>query len=163
MERIGEVKEQQLGFSDWEHSPVRKQNRKEKFLCEMEAVPVLNSGEGDVAFLPAGGRPPYGLETMLRIHLMQNWWSLSDDAMEDALIDNGASAASPGLILRKITPRMPPLSMLPPPQRMRRGTGNHRCTKPVKGTSGSWHEGADWGGQGFRLDPLYGHHGGSCQ
>ena len=27
---------------------------------------------------------------MLRIHLMQNRWSLTDDAMEDALIDNGA-------------------------------------------------------------------------
>ena len=32
------VKEQQLGFSDWEGSRVRKQTRKEKFLCEMEAV-----------------------------------------------------------------------------------------------------------------------------
>ncbi len=32
------VKEQQLGFSDWERSPVRKQTRKEKFLCEMEVV-----------------------------------------------------------------------------------------------------------------------------
>ncbi len=31
-------KEQQLGFSDWEHSRVRKQTRKEKFLCEMETV-----------------------------------------------------------------------------------------------------------------------------
>ncbi len=32
------VKEQQLGFSDWEGSRMRKQTRKEKFLCEMEAV-----------------------------------------------------------------------------------------------------------------------------
>ncbi len=34
------MKEQQLGFSDWERerSRVRKQARKEKFLCEMEAV-----------------------------------------------------------------------------------------------------------------------------
>ncbi len=31
---------------------------------------------------PQVGRPPYGLEVMLRIHLMQNWWSLRDDAME---------------------------------------------------------------------------------
>ncbi len=37
MERIG-VKEQQLGFSNWERGRVRKQTRKEKFLCEMEAV-----------------------------------------------------------------------------------------------------------------------------
>ena len=31
-------KEQQLGFSDWERSRVRKQTRKEKFFCEVEAV-----------------------------------------------------------------------------------------------------------------------------
>lgn len=34
-----------------------------------------------------GGRPPYPLETMLRIHLMQQWFDLSDPAMEDALIE----------------------------------------------------------------------------
>ncbi len=32
------MKNQQSGFSDWERSPVRRQTRKEKFLCEMEAV-----------------------------------------------------------------------------------------------------------------------------
>jgi IS5 family transposase len=34
-----------------------------------------------------GGRPPYPLATMLRIHLMQQWYSLRDPAMEDALIE----------------------------------------------------------------------------
>ena len=34
-----------------------------------------------------GGRPPYPLATRLRIHLMQQWYSLSDPAMEDALIE----------------------------------------------------------------------------
>ena len=34
-----------------------------------------------------GGRPPYPLATKLRIHLMQQWYSLSDPAMEDALIE----------------------------------------------------------------------------
>ena len=34
-----------------------------------------------------GGRPPYPLETMLRIRMMQQWYSLSDPAMEDALIE----------------------------------------------------------------------------
>jgi transposase, IS5 family len=33
-----------------------------------------------------GGRPAYPLATMLRIHLMEQWYSLSDPAMEDALI-----------------------------------------------------------------------------
>ncbi len=34
-----------------------------------------------------GGRPPYPLATMLRIHLMQQWYSLSDPDMEVALIE----------------------------------------------------------------------------
>jgi len=34
-----------------------------------------------------GGRPAYPLQTMLRIHLMQQWYDLSDLAMEDALIE----------------------------------------------------------------------------
>jgi IS5 family transposase len=32
-----------------------------------------------------GGRPPYALATMLRIHLMQQWYSLSEPGMEEAL------------------------------------------------------------------------------
>lgn len=34
-----------------------------------------------------GGRPPYPLQTMLRIHLRQQWYDLSDPAMENALIE----------------------------------------------------------------------------
>jgi IS5 family transposase len=34
-----------------------------------------------------GGRPPYPLATMLRIHLLLQWYSLSDPAMEEALIE----------------------------------------------------------------------------
>jgi IS5 family transposase len=34
-----------------------------------------------------GGRPPYPLAALLRIHLLQQWYSLSDPAMEEALIE----------------------------------------------------------------------------
>jgi hypothetical protein len=34
-----------------------------------------------------GGRPPYLLTTILRIHLLQRWCSLSDPAMEETLIE----------------------------------------------------------------------------
>lgn len=34
-----------------------------------------------------GGRKPYPLETMLRIHLLQNWFPLSDPTMEEALYE----------------------------------------------------------------------------
>ncbi len=37
--------------------------------------------------MAGGGRKPYPLETMLRIHLLQNWFSLSDPAMEEALYE----------------------------------------------------------------------------
>ena len=33
------------------------------------------------------GRPPFALETMLRTHLLQQWFSLSDPAMEEAFFD----------------------------------------------------------------------------
>lgn len=33
------------------------------------------------------GRPPFGIEVMLRIHYLQNWFGLSDVAMEEALFD----------------------------------------------------------------------------
>ena len=33
------------------------------------------------------GRPPFALETMLRVHFMQQWFSLSDPAMEEAFFD----------------------------------------------------------------------------
>ena len=33
------------------------------------------------------GRPPFGIEVMLRIHVLQQWFGLSDVAMEEALFD----------------------------------------------------------------------------
>ena len=33
------------------------------------------------------GRPPFGIEAMLRIHFLQQWFGLSDVAMEEALFD----------------------------------------------------------------------------
>jgi IS5 family transposase len=40
-------------------------------------------------FMPAGkrGRPPFPVESLLRIHFMQQWFTLSDPAMEEALHD----------------------------------------------------------------------------
>ena len=93
-----------MGFSDWERCRVRKQTRKEKFLCEMEAVlpfsalvKLMEPFYPQVG--PQGGRPPYTLETMLRIHLMQNWWFLRDEATADALTDTGAIRPFAGIDL----------------------------------------------------------------
>jgi IS5 family transposase len=51
------------------------------------------------------GRPPYPLATMLRIHLLQQWNSLSDPAMEDALIEVPAMLRFTGINL--ISERIP--------------------------------------------------------
>ena len=79
----------QLGFSDYELTTTKKQTKREKFLSEM--VPW----QGLIGLIEPhypkaskkGGRPPYPLVTMLRVHLLQQWYSLSDPAMEEALIE----------------------------------------------------------------------------
>ena len=82
----------QLGFSDYELTTARKQTKREKFLSEMDVVvPWQALIELIDPHYPKtgkkGGRPPYPLATMLRIHLLQQWYSLSDPAMEEALIE----------------------------------------------------------------------------
>ena len=34
-----------------------------------------------------GGRPPIGLQRMLRMHFVQHWFNLADEACEEALLD----------------------------------------------------------------------------
>lgn len=78
----------------------RKVTRREQFLAEMDAVvpwaklvaltePHYPKGEGP-------GRPPVGLERMLRIHFLQHWFNLCDPAVEEALYDSRATE-TPGL------------------------------------------------------------------
>ena len=52
-------------------------------------------------FYPKGerGRPPIGLERMLRIHFLQQWYGLADGAMEDALYDSQALRGFAGIDL----------------------------------------------------------------
>ena len=40
------------------------------------------------------GRPPIGLERMLRIYFLQHWFNLSDPAVEEALYDSQSMRAS---------------------------------------------------------------------
>ena len=59
-------------------------------------------------FYPAGegaGRPPIGLERMLRIHFLQHWFNLSDPAVEEALYNSVAMRRFVGIDLgRKPAP-----------------------------------------------------------
>lgn len=81
----------QLSFSEAEYVGKRKKTRREKFLAKMErAVPwkVFADLVDPHYPKPGIGRPPYPLETMLRIYFMQLWFSLSDPAMEETLYDS---------------------------------------------------------------------------
>ena len=67
-----------------------KRTRKREFLAEMECVVPWQELIALIApYAPDGkrGRPPFPVETMLRIHFMQQWFTLSDPAMEEALHD----------------------------------------------------------------------------
>lgn len=67
-----------------------KRTRKRAFLEEMErVVPWTELVALIVPHMPAGktGRPPYPAELLLRIHFLQQWFGLSDPAMEEALYD----------------------------------------------------------------------------
>jgi transposase, IS5 family len=69
----------------------RKRTRREAFLAEMEAVvPWSELCALIEPYYPraGNGRPPIGLERMLRIHLLQHWFNLADEAMEEALYDS---------------------------------------------------------------------------
>jgi IS5 family transposase len=67
-----------------------KRTRKREFLDEMErVVPWAALLQVVEPYYPKAktGRPPFGIETMLRIHYLQQWFALSDPAMEEALHD----------------------------------------------------------------------------
>jgi transposase, IS5 family len=67
-----------------------KKTRKREFLEEMESVvPWAVIVQIVEPHYPKAktGRPPFGIETMLRIHYLQQWFGLSDPAMEEALHD----------------------------------------------------------------------------
>jgi IS5 family transposase len=81
---------EQLSFADAEHSAKRKKTRREIFLGEMDGVIPWSALEAVVEpFYPRAGkgRHPYPLRKMLRIHLMQQWYGLSDPSMEESLYE----------------------------------------------------------------------------
>ena len=67
-----------------------KKTRKRKFLDEMNCVVPWSALVALIephAPRARTGRPPFAIETMLRVHCLQQWFSLSDAAMQEALHD----------------------------------------------------------------------------
>ena len=86
----------------------RKPTRRDKFLKTMEAiVPWAALCEVIEPHYPKGGngRPPIGLERMLRIHFIQHWFNLADLACEEAQYDSASLRRFVGIDLgRKSVP-----------------------------------------------------------
>ena len=94
---------QQSTFAEVTFEQYRKPTRREQFLDEMNRVvpwaelvaviaPVYPKGDGP-------GRPPIGIERMLRLHCLQQWFTLSDPAVEEALYDSRAMRQFVGIDL----------------------------------------------------------------
>jgi IS5 family transposase len=92
----------QLTFSATGFERYGKTTRRAAFLSEMERVVPWADMCGLIAPCypkPGNGRPPYGLERMLRIYFFQQWFNLSDPGVEEALYDSAAMRDFAGIDL----------------------------------------------------------------
>jgi IS5 family transposase len=81
----------QIGFSELEYQSKKKLTRNDKFLGEIERItPWAKLIEEIEPYYPKGerGRPPMGIEKMLRMLIAQQCFGLSDEGIEDALYDS---------------------------------------------------------------------------
>ena len=79
-----------------------KKTRRAVFLEEMEqVVPWAELRALIEPYYPkaGNGRPPVGVERMLRIYFLQQWFNLSDPAMEEALYDSAVMRSFVGIDL----------------------------------------------------------------
>lgn len=83
----------QQSFSDIEYSMRKKTTKREEFLNIMEEIiPWDEWVEYIRPYYPSSkrGRPAKGIEKMLRMYLLQVWFNLSDEGIEDAIYDSYA-------------------------------------------------------------------------
>lgn len=83
----------QMTFSDLEYSMRKRKTKREEFLDIMnEIIPWDEWVEFVRPYYPSGkrGRPTMGIEKMLRMYLLQVWFNLSDEGVEDAIYDSYA-------------------------------------------------------------------------
>lgn len=97
------MRELQATFAQAGFEQYRKSTRREQFLAEMErVVPWKELCAVIEPYYPkvdGAGRPPVGLERMLRIYFLQQWFNLSDPAVEEAVYDSTSMRAFVGIDL----------------------------------------------------------------
>jgi len=95
----------QASFSDLEYAAKKKVTRRDRFLGDIEAVTPWSALVAEIEpFYPKGegrGRPPIGLERMLRMYIAQQCFGLSDEGTEDALYDSQAIRRFVGIDLSR--------------------------------------------------------------
>ena len=84
----------QVSFSEIEYDTKKKVTRRDLFLAKMETVVPFGRLIAVIEpYYPTSGRrgrPPIGIERMLRMYFVQQWYGLADEAVEDALYDSQA-------------------------------------------------------------------------
>ena len=94
--------EAQLSFAQAEYGCKKKTTRREKFLGQMEQVVPWGRLVALIEpHYPKGerGRPPTGIEKMLRVYFLQQWYGLADEALEDTIYDSQAMRNFAGIDL----------------------------------------------------------------
>ena len=83
----------QQSFSDMGYSLRKRTTKREEFLDIMDEIIPWDEWVNLIKpHYPNGkrGRPPKGIEKMLRMYLLQSWFALSDEGVEDAIYDSNA-------------------------------------------------------------------------
>ena len=94
------MRQQTFATGDFER--YRKPTRREQFLAEMDKVVPWDQLCALIEpFYPkaGNGRPPVGLERMLRIYFIQHWFNLSDPGAEEALYESRSMCRFAGIDL----------------------------------------------------------------
>ena len=83
----------QMTLTDMEYSNRKKKTKREEFLDAMDEIIPWSYWVEIIRpyyFNNKRGRKPIGIETMLRMYLMQVWFNLSDEGIEDSIYDSYA-------------------------------------------------------------------------
>jgi|SRR5215510_335205 len=81
----------QYSFSDFEYAHRKRKTRRGEFLEKMDSMVLWDEWVSFIEpYYPSGkrGRPPMGIEKMLRMYLLQCWYNLSDEGVEDEIYTN---------------------------------------------------------------------------
>ena len=87
------MKQQTLAMATEQYEQYRRPTRRDVFLGTMERIvpwPALCEVIQPHYPKAGNGRPPVGLERMLRMYFVQHWFNLADEACEEALLDSAA-------------------------------------------------------------------------